>query len=285
MDNIYAQLANLAIRIEGKGQYNIAKYIRATLDSLLRQAAFNQTYPTDSTSILADLDSTIRLLERNEFDQSITEKLRRGYQVLADNTISKMPDFPTPIVCRRCGYIREQVPPEHQSCCPTCGADLASFSIHRPIYWMREFDPIESLERLKQTPLVYRDRLSRIPDGNDERKRSPGEWSELEVIRHIRDAETVLHSRVIRILEEDNPYLSFQQVWAWAEKPANESAGTIFDAYYASREETIHILRNAPLKNWWRTAVHEEFSAVNLIEQVSYFAAHEISHLRQLSST
>ena len=66
MENIYAQLANLAIRIEGKGQYNIAKYIRATLDSLLRQAAFKQAYATDTTSILADLDSTIQLLDRME---------------------------------------------------------------------------------------------------------------------------------------------------------------------------------------------------------------------------
>jgi hypothetical protein len=287
MENIYPRLANLAIRIEGKGQYNIAKYVRATLDSLLRQTAFGQNYSTDASSIMADLGSVIQHLEEIGYDQAIIDRLRLGYQVMVENTISKMPEFPTPIVCRRCGYIREQVPPEHQGYCPVCAADFASFSIHRPIYWMREFDPIESLARLKQTPLTYRDRLSQILAANYENKLSPGEWSPMEVIKHIRDAETVLYSRIKRILEADNPYLDFQMVWDWADKPAaaSESTAAIFDSYSASRAATIDILQNTPLRDWWRTAIHEEFGPVTLIEQVSYFTAHEISHLRQLPSS
>jgi hypothetical protein len=283
MENIYPRLANLAIRIEGKGQYNIAKYVRATLDSLLRHAAFDQGYSTDTTSILADLTSIIRYLEDTGFDQGVVDRLRHGFQVMEQNAISKIPGFPTPIVCRRCGYIREQPQPGHQGFCPACAADFASFSIHRPIYWMREFDPIESLERLDQTPLTYRDRLSQIPTGNDDEKPSPGKWSPLEVIKHIRDAENVLHSRIKRMLAENNPYLDFQMVWDWADKPAaSESITSIFESYLVSRVKTIDILRNTPLKDWWRTAIHEEFGPVTLIEQVSYFTAHEISHLRQL---
>jgi predicted Zn-ribbon and HTH transcriptional regulator len=284
MESIYPRLANLAIRIEGKGQYNIAKYVRATLDSLLRHNAFNQSYPTDTKSILADLDALIQDLGELGYDQGIVDRLRNGYQVMAKNAISKIPEFPTPVVCRRCGYIREQAQPENQEYCPTCAADPASFSIHRPIYWMREFDPIESLERLNQTPLTYRHRLARIPLSNHDTRLSPGEWSPLEVIKHIRDAENVLHSRIKRILAENNPYLDFQMVWDWADKPAvSESIGSIFESYSGSRAKTIDILQTTPLKDWWRTAIHEEFGPVTLIEQVSYFAAHEISHLRQLT--
>jgi hypothetical protein len=99
MENIYSRLANLAIRIEGKGQYNIAKYVRATLDSLLRHAAFNQGYATDTTSILADLTSIVDHLEDIGFDPEIVDRLRHGYQVMSQNGISKIPEFPTPIVC------------------------------------------------------------------------------------------------------------------------------------------------------------------------------------------
>jgi ribosomal protein L37E len=283
MENIYIRLANLAIRIEGKGQYNIAKYVRATLDSLLRHAAFNQGYSTDTTSILADLTSVVDHLEDKGFNQEIVDRLRHGYQVMAQNAISKIPEFPTPIVCRRCGHIREQAQPEHREYCPTCGADLASFSIHRPIYWMHEFDPFESLESLNQTPLAYRNRLSHIPPSSYDNKFSAGEWSPLEVIKHIRDAENVLHNRIKRILAENNPYLDFQMVWDWADKPAaSESIASILESYSNSRSITIDILQNTSLKDWWRPAIHEEFGPVNLIEQVSYFAAHEISHLRQL---
>jgi|HubBroStandDraft_2_1064218.scaffolds.fasta_scaffold38018_3 hypothetical protein len=285
MESIYSRLANLAIRIEGKGQYNIAKYIRATLDSLLRHSAFNQGYATDTTSILADLTSIVDHLEDIGFDPEIVDRLRQGYQVMAQSAISKIPEFPTPIVCRRCGYIQELAQPEHRGYCPTCAADLASFSIHRPIYWMREFDPIESLKKLNQTPLTYRNRLSHIPSSSYDDKSSPGEWSPLEVIKHIRDAENVLHSRVKRILAENNPYLDFQMVWDWADKPAaSQSIASIFESYSGSRAKTIDILQNTPLKDWWRTAIHEEFGPVTLIEQVSYFTAHEISHLRQLPS-
>jgi hypothetical protein len=33
---------------------------------------------------------------------------------------------------------------------------------------------------------------------------------------------------------------------------------------------------------WWRTARHREFGSLTLTEQVSYFAAHEPTHLRQV---
>ncbi len=38
-----------------------------------------------------------------------------------------------------------------------------------------------------------------------------------------------------------------------------------------------------PLAYWWRTGRHQEFGAVTLRKQASYFAAHERTHLPQLA--
>ena len=281
MENLLPQFANLAIRIEGKGQYNIAKYVRAAIDSLLRKEAYALHYQSDNDSVLNDLESVIRRLEDMGFDEEIITHLRRGHNTIAQNKISKLPEFATPRVCRRCGYVLCQT---GEKDCPNCAADSASFAIHHPIYWMREFDPFEAMTRLKQTPNKFRHRLNAIPAAQHTSRPTPDSWSPFEVMKHIRDAQIVLHTRVIKILEEDNPYLDFQQVWAWADKQAmEESATDLFNSYSASRSKTIEVLEVTPLENWWRTANHEEFGPVTLLGQISYFTAHEITHLRQLA--
>jgi hypothetical protein len=42
-------------------------------------------------------------------------------------------------------------------------------------------------------------------------------------------------------------------------------------------------LENMPLAHWWRTGEHEEFGTVILRQEVSYFAAHELTHLPQIA--
>lgn len=53
-------------------------------------------------------------------------------------------------------------------------------------------------------------------------------------------------------------------------------------AYQSAREDTVARLARIDSAGWQRTGRHEEFGRVTLIEQASYFAAHELTHLRQL---
>jgi hypothetical protein len=37
-------------------------------------------------------------------------------------------------------------------------------------------------------------------------------------------------------------------------------------------------------QDWWRTAQHEEFGSVTILQQASYFAKHERSHWPQIEA-
>ena len=117
------------------------------------------------------------------------------------------------------------------------------------------------------------------------RKLTSGEWSAVEVITHVKDADGVLNQRVKLLLDQDNPSLEFQAVFEWAESRREASSiSDILEAYMKSREETLQRLTDLPFANWWRHGPHQEFGEVTLLQQASYFAAHELTHVRQLNA-
>lgn len=100
----------------------------------------------------------------------------------------------------------------------------------------------------------------------------------------MRDADSVLAHRVALILDEDDPVLEFQAVFAWTDSRSEGpgSARAVLDSYLESRAASVRRLRPLHAREWLRTGRHEEFGTVTLCEQASYFAAHELIHLRQL---
>ena len=111
-----------------------------------------------------------------------------------------------------------------------------------------------------------------------------GGWAIRNVVTHFRDAQGVLDYRLDLFLKEAHPVLEAKAVWSWATNEAERPSTTleIFETYKASRAETLSKLDEIPLADWWRTGQHQEFGVVTLRQQVSYFAAHEITHLSQI---
>jgi hypothetical protein len=101
----------------------------------------------------------------------------------------------------------------------------------------------------------------------------------------MRDAQGVLSARVNLMLDQDNPPLTSLAVSAWAtsEEEHPPTARRIFEDYRASREALVARLDTLPLKDWWRTGQHQEFGPVTILQQASYFAAHERTHLPQIA--
>lgn len=273
----------LASRLEGEGQYNLAKLARAAADSLCRQAAYPLEIPADKDKLTADVQQTIEALSRLNVSADLLSALKQGADFMAQGKLSPITVTPHPYVCRACGYLTLTPPTEP---CPVCGEWAETFQKFMPNYWFDALEPPAALERLRQTPIVVEKLIEGLSDESMNRIPPDGGWAIRNVLTHLRDAQGVLDFRVNLFLKEAHPILESKAVFAWAKNEAERppSARDIFESYRASRAETLRKLDALPLADWWRTGEHEEFGTVTLRQQVSYFAAHESTHLSQLKA-
>lgn len=276
-----SHLLALAARLEGEGQYNIAKLARAMAEALSRQAAFKIALPSEKDKLTSEIERAIVALSKLDVNEELLAALKRGAAAMADGRLPLINETPHAHVCRTCGYIVLNAPTEK---CPTCGAWPSTFKRFLPVYWLDALEPFAALERLRQTPLDVAALLEGLSEEALSQPAQDGGWAIRNIVSHLRDAQGVLSFRLGLLLEQENPSLESKAVFEWATKEEEYSPTTqeILDTYRSSRQDTIAKLERIPLSDWWRTGQHEEFGPVTLRQQVSYFASHEITHLPQI---
>jgi rubrerythrin len=279
--NTLSRLLALAAKLEGEGQYNIAKLARAVAEALTRQAAFQISLPSEKDKLANEIERVVGALSRLDIDEDLLAVLKRAAATMAEGRLPLINETPHPYVCRTCGHIVLNVPVEK---CPTCGAWPTTFKRFLPVYWLDALQPFAALERLRQTPLDVAALLEGLSEKDMIQPPQDGGWAIRNIVSHLRDAQGVLSFRLNLLLEQENPSLESQAVFEWAtvEQEHPPITQEIFDTYMASRQETIAKLESIPLIDWWRTGQHEEFGTVSLRQQVSYFGSHEITHLPQI---
>ena len=276
-------LLALALRLENEGQYNLAKLARATADALARRAAYGHARAGGGGDLPAAVNQVIDGLAGLEVSEELGLAFRRGTAALAEGRLSLITETPHPYVCRTCGALVLGAPSEK---CPTCGAWPDTFQWFPPVYWLEALDPPAALERLRRTPLEVAALLEGLSEADMNRPPADGGWAIRNAVAHLRDAQGVLDYRLGLFLTEENPMLESKAVFAWATNEAERPPATreILAAYQATRAAIITRLEGLPLADWWRTGRHEEFGMVSLRQQVSYFAAHEVTHLPQIDA-
>ncbi|MCC6146455.1 MAG: DinB family protein [Anaerolineaceae bacterium] len=271
----------LATRLEGEGQYNLAKLTRAAADSLCRQSAYPIEIPADKDKLTADIRQTIETLSHLDVSAELLSAMKQSVDTFAQGGLPLITTAPHPYVCRICGHLT-LTPPTGP--CPACGAWAETFQIFMPNYWFDALEPPAALECLRQTPFVVEKLIEGLSDETLNRIPPDGGWAIRNTLGHLRDAQGVLDFRVNLFLKELHPVLESKAVFAWAKNETERppSVHDIFEAYRTSRAETLRKLESLPLSDWWRTGKHEEFGTITLRQQVSYFAAHESTHLSQI---
>jgi hypothetical protein len=274
-------LWGLAARLEGEGQYNIAKLLRAATDALARRAAYRLDLPSSKDGLASEIDRAIAALSRLDGDEDLLAALGRGAAAMAEGRLPFIHETPHPYVCRTCGQVELGEPAER---CPTCGAWPATFKRFLPIYWLDALEPFVALERLRQTPAEVATLLEGLSKEAMNWRPEDGGWPIRNIVSHLRDAQGVLSFRLNLMLDQDNPRLESKAVFEWATKEQERPPTTqeIFDSYRVSRQDTITTLESIPLEDWWRSGRHEEFGTVTIRQQVSYFASHEMTHFPQI---
>lgn len=277
------QCLALATRLEGEGQYNNAKLLRAAADSLGRKAAYRVETSSDSKVLAESIHRTADRLAELDMDSSLLDTIHLGADALASGRLPLIHETPNPYVCRTCGYITLEPP---QDKCPICAAWAPTFQFFPPVYWLNAYEPFPALERLQQTPKDVAGLLDGLTEEQMNRRPADGGWAILHTVTHLRDAQGVISHRIDLFLKEEHPILESKAVFAWANAQEGKPASTheIFEMYRASRQSMVEILREVPLGDWFRTGQHEEFGTVTLRQQVSYFTAHEMTHLPQIET-
>jgi hypothetical protein len=137
------------------------------------------------------------------------------------------------------------------------------------------------VQALEATPRIVEKLLEGLTQEQAAMPSAPGEWSMREGLHHILVTEVLLSGRVRQILETDHPKLA--GLAAWAERLEGDLGGQeIVRRFRESRQATVERLRGLSLEQWQRQGEHEEFGPVTLLQQASYFARHDQSHLAQL---
>ncbi|UCH61282.1 MAG: DinB family protein [Anaerolineales bacterium] len=276
-------LLALASRLEGEGQYNLAKLARSAVDSLLRQASFQIEIPSQSDKLVGEVNKAAEALSALGVETGLVAALQSGAHALAEGRLPLIHETPDPFVCRTCGRLTIQEPPAR---CPTCGARAATFQKFPPVYWLEAYEPFAALTRLRSTPDEVGALISGLEEAALNTPPAPGEWAIRTTLSHLLDAQGVLGFRLGLLLEQENPVLESKAVFQWATDESERPPTTreVFDTYRQSRRETLALLESLPLADWWRKGRHQEFGIVTLRQQVSYFAAHELTHLPQIEA-
>lgn len=273
----------LAARLEEEGQYNLAKLVRASCDTLTRQDAYQLDLSGQKAELAGETMRTISAFTSLGIDPQLVAGMQRGVAALSEDRLPQIEETPDPYICRACGYVSWVRP---AASCPTCGAWSSTFQHHKPVYWLDALDPYAALGKLRQTPVD----VAALVDGLDESQLSSpapdNGWSIRNIITHLFDAQRVLQFRINLMLEQENPLLKSLAVFDWAtnEKERPASTHEILADYTASRRSTLSRLESIPLSDWWRMGRHQEFGAVTVRQQASYFALHEIIHLPSIAS-
>ncbi len=281
--HVLLHLLALALRLEGEGQYNLAKLARAAADSISRRAAWELALPTDKESLANEIEHVATSLSRNDVDEGLLTALRKGTSAMTEGRLPLIHETPHPYVCRTCGHLRLGEAAEK---CPTCGAWAGTFQWFPPVYWLEALDPPAALERLRQTPLEIAALLEGLSEEAMTWSPQGGGWAIRNVVSHLRDAQGVLDFRLDLFLKEEHPTLESKAVFEWATREEERPPSTleIFATYQATRAKILTRLEGLPFVDWWRTGRHEEFGSVSIKQQVSYFASHELTHLPQIES-
>ncbi len=281
--NTLSHLLALASRLEGEGQYNIAKLARAAAEAMTRQAAFKLELPSKKDELVSEIERAVTALSALAVDEDLLGALKRGAAAMAEGRLPLIRETPHAYVCRTCGHMLLNEPADK---CPTCGAWAATFKRFLPVYWLDALEPFAALQRLRQTPSDVEAFLEGLSEEALNQQPEDGGWAIRSIVSHLRDAQGVLSFRLNLLLEQENPSLESKAVFEWATKEEEHPPTTqeIFDTYRASRQATVARLESIPLDDWWRTGRHEEFGTVTIRQQVSYFASHEITHFPQIES-
>lgn len=276
----YLRLVRLAMGLERFGQYNAAKLFWAAAFSEDVRAAEAQGVPDKPETLAPEMAKAIAALEARGTGDELLAVFRRAQEAVQQEITLDLADVPQVYVCRSCGEFMMGSRPYR---CGACGARELTLREFPPVYYLEPLPPERAMEALAATPGTLRNMVEGLSEAQLAQAPEPGEWTLREALLHLLGAQQLLAARVDLILVEDNPKLESVAPEAVGVKE-EMSTKEILERFAESREGLLARLEGLEAEAWWRTGQHTEFGEVTILQQASYFAKHDQSHLPQMDA-
>jgi ribosomal protein L32 len=272
------QFIKLARRLEINGLYNAAKLLwAAAFSEEIRHSSLAER-STDIQALEAELESAIRAMQAVPGLAAVAKALKNAKRNIREKRTISQAEIPQISVCRTCGEAYLGKAPDT---CTECGAHSLTFREFLPVWYLEPLPPTRALKALASGIDEISALIDSLSDEQMEFYPEPGEWNFREALLHLLISQELLAGRVGKMLAENNPSLAGVAAWLLDEGEM-QPGRQIFQQLKASRLTLLDRLQVLPLESWWRTGEHEEFGQVTILQQASYFAKHERSHLLQV---
>ena len=162
-----------------------------------------------------------------------------------------------------------------RSACPMC----------REEHWRLGRQRVMAALAAAPRRLAARIRRARGPQSR--RRPAPGEWSVVEVLAHLLDAEIALGFRVRKAAAEPGSVLPAwdQDKWAAGLRHRRADLRATLAAFTALRADTVALARR--LRPGQRRAFgrHPEYGRLRVDQLLAHWAEHDLNHLAQIRTT
>lgn len=142
------------------------------------------------------------------------------------------------------------------------------------------------LDALRATP----DTLNRLLTGvsQEQAQKAKGgdeNWSVIEVLCHLRDAEEFGLQRDIRMRDCDNPdILPYdQEKLAIDRNYAAQELRLVLAEFLDKRQQRIAVLESLPPGGWERTGNHREMGTITIFSHTLHMVSHDAIHCAQIA--
>ncbi len=148
-------------------------------------------------------------------------------------------------------------------------------------------DPNDLIDLLRSTPTIVRGLYRNIDDEQARVAAIAGEWSPVEIVAHLADAEERAIERVDRMLVTDEPVLLGydQEELALRRGYLQMSFRKQLDRFEQLRGERIAVLSGLSADQWKRTGNHNEAGMMTIQELTMWMVTHDNVHLVQIAKS
>jgi hypothetical protein len=140
---------------------------------------------------------------------------------------------------------------------------------------------------LSRTPATLNVLLRDLPDDWTQRNEGEKTWSAYDVVGHLVHGEKADWVPRARMILEFSDTKAFEPFDRWAQEKASrgKSLGQLLDEFAKLREQNLRELRALNLRpeDMERRGKHPELGPVTMSQLLATWAAHDLTHLHQLS--